>query len=169
MGARRAVSSSGEIRTLCALPGEIRTRRSFSGDIWTLPGFSGDISPSEGPRAYESRPTTVAVSESRPAAQAERRERMNLARQRRPAPRACPEAARKRGWHARQVSKAARQCGAGAGVRFSPDATTTAPASAVSRCAAVVLLRACRESALIPRGYERAHTGHSHRHRARGR
>lgn len=65
--------------------------------------------------------------------------------------------------------KAARQCGAGAGVRFSPDATTTAPAPAVSRCAAVVLLRACRESALIPRGYERAHTGRSHRHRARGR
>lgn len=84
-------------------------------------------------------------------------------------PCACSKAARKRGWHARQVPKAARQCGAGAGVRFSPDATTTAPAPAVSRCAAVVLLRACRESALIPRGCERARAGRSLRHRARGR
>ena len=47
-------------------------------------------------------------------------------------------------------------------------AATTAPAPAVSRCAEVVRLRACRESALIPRGYERARTGRSHRHRARG-
>lgn len=104
------------------------------------PGSTGGT-----PRAHESRPATPA------------------------APRACPKAARKRGWHARQVSKAARQCGAGAGVRFSPDATTTAPALAVSRCAAVVRLRACRESALIPKGYERARSGRSLRHRARGR
>lgn len=54
-------------------------------------------------------------------------------------------------------------------VRFSPAAATTAPVPAVSRCAAVVRLRACRESALIPRGYERARTGRSLRHRARGR
>ena len=103
------------------------------------PGSTGGA-----PRAHESRPATLTaprMSKSRP------KTRM-----------AC-----------QQVSKAARQCGAGAGVRFSPDATTTAPAPAVSRCAAVVLLRACRESALIPRGYERAHTGSSHRHRARGR
>lgn len=97
------------------------------------------------PRAYESRPTTSA------------------------APRACPKAARKRGWHARQVSKSRPPMWRRCRRRFSPDATTTAPAPAVSRCAAVVLLRACRESALIPRGYERAHTGRSLRHRARGR
>ena len=130
MDARRAVSFSGEIRTSRALPGDIRTRRSFSGDIWTPMGLSGDIwtpaglfgrhfairgplsvrkSPDNGcgvrklpggtggtPRAYESRPATPAapVHVQKPPVNADGM------------PGKCP--------------KAACQCGAGAGVRFSP-------------------------------------------------
>lgn len=109
-------------------------------DVRKLPGSTGGT-----PRAHESRPTTPAA----PAHVQKSPENADdmLGK--------CP--------------KATRQCGAGAGVRFSPAAATAAQAPAVSRCAAVVLLRACRESALIPRGYERARTGRSLRHRARGR
>lgn len=109
-------------------------------DVRKLPGSTGGT-----PRACESRPATPA------------------------APRACPKSPENADGILGKCPKAALQCGAGAGVRFSPAAATTAQAPSVSRCAAVVLLRACRESALIPRGYERAHTGRSLRHRARGR
>lgn len=109
-------------------------------DVRKLPGSTGGT-----PRACESRPATPA------------------------APRACPKSPENADGMLGKCPKAARQCGAGAGVRFSPAAATAAQAPAVSRCAAVVLLRACRESALIPRGYERARTGRSLRHRARGR
>lgn len=109
-------------------------------DVRKLPGSTGGT-----PRACESRPATPA------------------------APRAFPETPRKRGWHARQVSKSRPPMWRRGQRRFSPAAATAAQAPAVSRCAAVVRLRACRESSLIPRGYERAHTGRSLRHRARGR
>lgn len=109
-------------------------------DVRKLPGSTGGT-----PRACESRPATPA------------------------APRACPKSPENADGMLGKCPKAARQCGAGAGVRFSSAATTAAPVPAVSRCAAVVRLRACRESALIPRGYERARTGRSLRHRARGR
>ena len=109
-------------------------------DVRKLPGSTGGT-----PRACESRPATPA------------------------APRACPKSPENADGMLGKCPKAARQCGAGAGVRFSPAAATAVQAPAVSRCAAVVLLRACRESALIPRGYERVHTGRSLRHRARGR